>query len=328
MKKNPQKISKNGFAVSAAIILLLLLAAFIGTAYYVWKKGMHDDSALINSNVPAATAAQDNSATTKVDLTKLPLGDGKVTTSGAKKGYVFSCTDNFRGGGAMHSGGWISGSTWNLEAKPTVEGSVDWPNAKVAITKQGDKRIISGNGLPVDTMTGIFPIKAGTDAYAYDRNPNSIQAQTVLASLPANPAAASMPTCVGLGEIGYMTNGVALFNALDAAGRDAAAHEVQDKCDGHPQMQGIYHYHSLSTCLEKNEGNNQLLGYALDGFGIYGNKDSSGNIITNSQLDECHGMTSKIQWDGKTVNMYHYVINHEYPYSIACFRGAPVQTKR
>ena len=69
-----------------------------------------------------------------------------------------------------------------------------------------------------------------------------------------------------MGIIGYMTNGVALYNALDAAGHDAAAHEVQDSCDGHPERQGEYHYHSLSRCVEKTEGDGKVIGYALTDF--------------------------------------------------------------
>ena len=35
------------------------------------------------------------------------------------------------------------------------------------------------------------------------------------------------------------------------------------------------------------------------------------------------GVTSMVEWDGKMVEMYHYVINNEYPYSVGCLRGAP-----
>jgi hypothetical protein len=66
-----------------------------------------------------------------------------------------------------------------------------------------------------------------------------------------------------------------------------------------------------------------LFGYAVDGFGIYGPLDANGKWITNAQLDECHGMTSMINWDGKMVEMYHYVINNEFPYSVGCLRGTP-----
>ncbi len=123
-----------------------------------------------------------------------------------------------------------------------------------------------------------------------------------------------------------MLNGVALFNALDASGRDAVAHEIQDKCDGHPQGAGIYHYHSMSSCISNEDANNTLVGYALDGFGIYSDRDAKGNLYTSANLDECHGITSEILWDGKMVNMYHYVLTHDYPYSIGCFRGTPVNT--
>lgn len=42
-------------------------------------------------------------------------------------------------------------------------------------------------------------------------------------------------------------------------------------------------------------------------------------------LDECHGHSHSIQWDNKTVDMYHYHLNNEYPYSIGCFRGTPAK---
>jgi hypothetical protein len=45
-------------------------------------------------------------------------------------------------------------------------------------------------------------------------------------------------------------------------------------------------------------------------------------MITNSQLDKCHGMTSEITMpDGTLKTTYHYVLNNEYPYSVGCFRG-------
>lgn len=201
---------------------------------------------------------------------------------------------------------------------------MNWPNANVTFALSGSTRTISGNGLPVGYSTGVFPIQIGTTAYQYDRNPNSIRAQTVSIHLPADPAAASAPHCLGLGPIGYMLDGVALYNALDDGGRDAAAHEIQDSCDGHPQSAGQYHYHDLSSCLAAKEGNNQLLGYALDGYGIFSSKDAKGNEYTNADLDQCHGLTSQITWDGKTATMYHYVMTREYPYSLGCYHGTPV----
>ena len=44
-----------------------------------------------------------------------------------------------------------------------------------------------------------------------------------------------------MGMVGIALNGVVVYNALDDAGRDAAAYEVQDQCGGHPQGSGEYH---------------------------------------------------------------------------------------
>ena len=44
-------------------------------------------------------------------------------------------------------------------------------------------------------------------------------------------------------------------------------------------------------------------------------------MLTNADLDECHGHTHAIAWDGRTVTMYHYHATWEFPYVLGCFRG-------
>jgi hypothetical protein len=126
------------------------------------------------------------------------------------------------------------------------------------------------------------------------------------------------------GESGVMLTGVALFNAFDAAGRDAGAWEVQDACQGHPQVTGEYHYHTLSSCI-KETSVSQVIGYALDGFPITGPKAGDKNYLTTSDLDECHGITSDVTIDSQKVTTYHYVMTQDFPYSVSCFRGIPIQ---
>jgi len=185
--------------------------------------------------------------------------------------------------------------------------------------------ILSTNGIPGKFNTGIFPIKRNDPAYQYDTNPNAIDEQNLVYTLPKNPTMANNPSCLPLGSIGIMNDGVVLFNALDDAGLDAVAHETQDQCDGHPSGKGIYHYHNVANCIqESNLGSSELVGYALDGFGIYIERDNQGNLLTNNDLDDCHGRTSPIEWEGKTVEMYHYVATQEYPYTVGCFKGDPV----
>ena len=115
-----------------------------------------------------------------------------------------------------------------------------WPQAQFTIRdiRNGGRlvsRRIEGNGLPVKTPTGRFPVSWRDPAHQIDPNPNSIRPQHIRLTLPANPKIAQEPSCVPMGMIGIALNGVAIFNALDDGGRDAVAHEVQDLCDGHPQ---------------------------------------------------------------------------------------------
>jgi hypothetical protein len=125
-------------------------------------------------------------------------------------------------------------------------------------------------------------------------------------------------------ESGIMLTGVALFNAFNAGGRDAGTWEVQDSCDGHIQMDGIYHYHTLSSCI-KNVSVHTVIGYALDGFPVTGPDAGPNNILTTDDLDVCHGITSQIYLDGTSVTMYHYVMAEDFPYSVSRFRGKAIQ---
>jgi hypothetical protein len=266
----------------------------------------------------------DNSAGVLTDPTNLPLGDYHVSLTTPAVGSIYICNVS-HGGGAFTDGPWIhSNGTWDSTTKISVLGSVSWPTASVLITPQDGRRIVYGNGLPVGHTTGIFPIQPTDPAYAFDRNPNSIHETTVGVSLPLDPVAAAHPSCLPGGPIGYSVTGVAFFDGLDAADRDADAHEVQDHCGGHPQEAGVYHYHSASECIPGvDDSTPTLIGYALDGFGIYNSRDENGHELTNNDLDECHGRTSPVLWNGSVQNVYHYVATRAFPYTLGCFRGDP-----
>lgn len=249
--------------------------------------------------------------------TELPVGDGKVSNQ-PKVGYVFACNSNFRTGGARHTGSWFHGDTWNPVEKPHVQGKVQWPNAYFGTSAQGTALTVKSNGLPVGTPTGTFPIASNDPVYEYDTNPNPIKPQKLAFNIPLKPVKAQAPSCLSMGMIGFTVNGVAFYNALDDAGHDAAAHEVQDLCDGHPQGKGQYHYHSGSSCLPK--GKNAIVGWALDGYPILSMNDAAGKLLTNADLDACHGRAEQVVVDGRTYN-YAYRLTREYPYTLSCFAG-------
>lgn len=64
----------------------------------------------------------------------LPLGDRKYVTNAPKKGYIYLCRTMKESGGAGADGPWIKGSTWNINEKLSILGSVAWPNASLSMT--------------------------------------------------------------------------------------------------------------------------------------------------------------------------------------------------
>lgn len=257
--------------------------------------------------------------------TRIELGDDHVVTSSARKGYVLSCGDLAGSGGAVVDGPWIDGEYWDYSKKDvSVDGEVNWPQAETSIDEGITDRTIVGNGLSTNHPTGVFPIAPTDDAYAYDRNPNLITEQAFDFSIPNDPTLSDSPTCV-VAQVGIALNGVALFSALDEEQRDAVAHEIQDNFGGHPQQQGIYHYHtmadSVAQLVTKSHGM-KLVGYAFDGFGIFGETEF-GKTLRTADLDVCHGHTHQITWDGELQEMYHYHITKDFPYTVGCFKGEP-----
>jgi hypothetical protein len=278
-----------------------------------------------------ATAAASSSGTVvnvwsgaKVDPTKLPIGDDFVTTSVAAKGKLFACSaGNANAPGASANGPWlnVAAGTWDSTTKLAVKGDISWPTAKYSETVSGGNRVLTSNNLPVDMKSGTFPIASDDPSYAYDRNPGKITSTDTVFTLVETGTVASKPTCMNEGAVGMMRNGVRIYNALDGRNDDAVAHESQDLCQGHPAMT-TYHYHNVASCLRNAAtGSSSVVGWMADGFPIVVERDASGALPTNADLDECHGRTSPILLDGKVVTLYHYSATLEFPYSIGCYKG-------
>lgn len=249
----------------------------------------------------------------------LPLGDHKISVT-PRGGYLMSCVRHWRRG-PFHGGPWIQGNDWFPSQKPHVEGDVHMSGHQFSIQHVGHWLDIYSNDIPAHGV-GIYPIRWSDPVHKYDPNPNSIRPQDIHYQLPYHPRMAATPTCVPMGPIGIALDGTPIFSAVDNGGIDAVAHEVQDRCNGHPNHFGMYHYHGPSSCMP-NEKTSGLVGYALDGYGIYGMRDlTTGKILTTSELGACHGIVSRIRRHGKIVKMFHYVLTKTYPYTVGCFRGS------
>jgi len=301
-------------------VALLFLLALLGGC----GGSSGDDAA--GGSTAAGEEAEPSFEATPVNVHKLPLGDDKYVTEGARRGYVFSCITDFSGGGAFAQGPWIDAEagTWDMSEKIYVQGQIEW-NSEFSERVSGEDRELKGNGLPPQPA-GEFPVSADDPAYEYDRNPNTILAYELKANLPAQPKREKEPSCVG-GTVGVMENGIPLFSAFDAGGSDAVATEIQDRCDAHPERTGQYHYHGISDCLVKSDSDarSELIGWALDGFGIYVERDAEGTMLSSADLDVCHGRTSTVEWNGEKRRMYHYVATVDFPYMVACYRGGAIE---
>ena len=77
----------------------------------------------------ATLSTAQSSRSSATDRTRLPLGDGRVTTSSPRRGWIFACRVGGPGGpGAFRDGPWIkSNGTFDLPAKAVVNGNVVWP---------------------------------------------------------------------------------------------------------------------------------------------------------------------------------------------------------
>jgi hypothetical protein len=329
----PKRTYKTPFYI---LLTLILLAAASAGGYWYYKNVYKANKNSVKTSSTQQTTTPSIQGL-RLDPNKdygnkyasglLPVGDSKDITDKAKTGYVFACNGYAQNlssnqGGAGSRGPWFANNNtqYDINKKLHVQGSMTW-QASFSNKVSGATRTITTNDLP-DHTTGVFPISPTDPAYAYDRNPNSIKGQTLTYSLKAGPSYGN-PQCMG-GEAGIMLTGVALFNAFDAGGRDAGAWEIQDSCSGHPQKDGEYHYHTLSSCI-KDISVKTVIGYALDGFPITGPQVGNNNILTTSDLDECHGLSSQVILDGKNVISYHYVMTQDFPYSVSCFRSTPIQ---
>lgn len=257
------------------------------------------------------------------DCTKLPLGDTRFSTTGAAVGKLWSCTAaNANAPGSIRSRiTWIddANGSWNLLRKPFLPARTGTVTpGTISVTEQSGTRNIVASSMPVDTKIGNWPMTGYAVLTAIDPNPGSPASRTVSFSLPMLPTVATNPGCVSLGAIGVTLNGVVMYNAADARGNDAAAHEIVDVYGGHPAMTD-YHYHFIPERLDASrlaDGHSGIIGYIRDGYPIYGYHGIGGAELRNTDLDECHGHSHG------TLG-YHYHATLEYPYTIGCYRGTP-----
>lgn len=207
-------------------------------------------------------------------------------------------------------------SSTAAEKEVAVPAATDPPkhpfDKNVKVTFTDDLMIVESDGIPTH-KTGDFPNRD---------NPNRILKQNYKFKIPLRPRVADRPTPTPMGPIGVAINGIPFYNQKNREGQDAVKLEVFDSCCGHPDPMGRYHYHKYPVCVKspfKDEAgkHSPLIGYAFDGFPIYGPNDVDGKPPIN--LDECNGHSDDERG-------YHYHVTAGPPYIIGAYKGVVEQS--
>ena len=237
---------------------------------------------------------------------------------------------------------------------------------EVSIQVRDGVRQITSNGIPNHDV-GEFPNR---------RNPNTLSPQSRAFKVPAEPKVAVRTTALGMSAFGVAVNGVVFDPGAAEWWRGDRNSSWQyeplgggidlglDASNAHVQPNGAYHYHGMPAALvQKLTGGKPamiLLGWAADGFPIYGSwgyadpKDArsdlrklkssyriktiprdggpggkpDGTFVADYEfkqgagdLDECNGRVGVTPEYPQGI--YHYCITDEFPFIPRFHRGTP-----
>ena len=134
--------------------------------------------------------------------------------------------------------------------------------------------------------------------------------------IPLHPVPAKNPMMTSndflRGAIALAVNGVPIFNPLNNRGDDALLFGELDEYGGHCGRGDDYHYHIAPVHLEEKISDGDPIGYALDGYPIFGYQEKGDADF--AALDDLGGHKDA---EGN----YHYHAQKTYPYLNGGFYG-------
>lgn len=189
--------------------------------------------------------------------------------------------------------------------------------------------VIQSKGLP-NHPTAVFP-----DRSRYlDGNPNYIGEQRLTFYLPLdpkqNPKRMAMQNknnndqALPMGPIGVANNGIVFFNPFDHIQDEDAVWRL-DRCCGHPAPRNLYHYHKYPVCnktpwAEDGEGHSPVIGFAFDGYPVYGPYEDKGALAWQSKANPLNDFN--VHQDAHRGWHYH-VTPGKFPHIIGGYWGVP-----
>lgn len=152
-----------------------------------------------------------------------------------------------------------------------------------------------------------------------------VPAADYVAPIKLNPSKADALTTIDA-ALGIAVNGVPLYDYssqgdLDISHYDESHDTVAlgqlDICGGHAGRGDDYHYHAAPTCMinaMKNQGSDAIIGWAYDGYPLYGDTNPDGSVIGHGELDVCNGQPD-------SAFGYRYHTSTRPPYIFQCLVG-------
>lgn len=176
-------------------------------------------------------------------------------------------------------------------------------SCRVSLSVSGGTITATTDNRP-DYLSNYFPTTdACHEAYTGAiQNPNTLAAQSY--AIPFPQTASGSPTQMRGAIVGLSVNGVAIFGNFAAPGDDIYQEaKTFDRCGGHPQNTGVYHYHSEPYAISDDDAN--LVGMMRDGVPLYGRRDADGTVPSDLDNDGGHTGTTP----DSTTAVYHYHVN-------------------
>lgn len=145
------------------------------------------------------------------------------------------------------------------------------------------------------------------------------------APIRLNPASSGKLTTIDA-AVGVAVNGVPIYDYSSQGELDPYHYDPQhdtvrlgqlDNCGGHAGRGDDYHYHAAPTCMIEamaNRDDNPIIGWAYDGYPIYGDSNPDGSPIAEGSLDVCNGQPDPVYG-------YRYHTSDDAPYIIQCLVG-------
>lgn len=184
---------------------------------------------------------------------------------------------------------------------------------------------VSCDGTYANIVSDTYPAHEKMNGITGTNEQVPVPAPGYTSPIPLTPSkAASIKTIDA--ALGVAINGVPIYDYSSQGMLDPNTYDPKadtklngqlDHCNGHAGRGDDYHYHAAPTCMidaMKNKGPSAIIGWALDGYPIYGDTNPDGSAIAQGELDTCNG---KEDADFG----YRYHTSQAPPYIVQCLVG-------